>query len=140
MWCANSSWLEWLDGSALLSWESKGGAGRAATLLDGYVRPLVPFLQPQSKHKDPAKQELMRAKVVKVQRMEYIKAGRIASGTSFFSVDKGVTDIWMVYNGTSCGLNESCTHPTLACLPFERPYEPSYRASFSVTSMCETST
>ncbi len=64
-----------------------------------------PFLQPQSKHKDPAKQELMRAKVVKVHRLDYIKAGKIVSGTSFVSVDKGKTDIHMVYNGTSCGLN-----------------------------------
>ncbi len=65
-----------------------------------------PFLQPQSKHKDPAKQELMRAKVVKVHRLDYIKAGKIVSGTSFFSVDKGEIDIRMVYNGTSCGLND----------------------------------
>jgi hypothetical protein len=38
-----------------------------------------PFLQPQAKHKDPAKQELMRAKLVKVRRLEYIKAGRTDS-------------------------------------------------------------
>ena len=47
----------------------------------------------------------MRAKVVKVRWLGYIKAGKIESRTSFFSVDKGATDIWMVYNGTSCGLN-----------------------------------
>jgi hypothetical protein len=48
----------------------------------------------------------MWAKVVKVRRLEYIKAGRIESGTSFVSVDKWATDIRMVYNGTSCGLND----------------------------------
>ena len=48
----------------------------------------------------------MRAKVVKVRWLEYIKAGKIESGTSFFSVDKGATDIRMVYNGMSCGLND----------------------------------
>jgi hypothetical protein len=47
----------------------------------------------------------MRAKVVKVQRLDYIKAGSVVSVTSFFSVDKGETDIRMVYNGMSCGLN-----------------------------------
>jgi hypothetical protein len=47
----------------------------------------------------------MRAKVVKVHRLDYIKAGKIVSRKSFFSVDKGETDIRMVYNGTSCGLN-----------------------------------
>jgi hypothetical protein len=54
---------------------------------------------------DPNKQQLMRAKVVKVCRLDYIKAGKIVSRTSFFSMDKGETDIRMVYNGTSCGLN-----------------------------------
>ena len=43
----------------------------------------------------------MRAKVVKVRRLGYIKAGVIKSGTSFFSVDKGAMDIRMDYNGTS---------------------------------------
>ncbi len=69
------------------------------------------FLRPQSSHRDPAKQELMRAKVVKVSKLEYNKVGRVASGTSLFSVDKGPTDIQMVYNGTSCGLNNVLYSP-----------------------------
>ena len=48
----------------------------------------------------------MRAKVVKVHQLDYIREGAVTSGTSFFSVDKGATDIRMVFNGTSCGLNE----------------------------------
>jgi hypothetical protein len=48
----------------------------------------------------------MRAKVVKVQSLDYIRTGGVVSGTHFFSVDKGTTDIGMVYNGTSCGLND----------------------------------
>ncbi len=35
----------------------------------------------------------------------------MVSGTSFFSVDKGATDIRMVYNGTSCGLNNTLYSP-----------------------------
>ena len=107
--CANANWFEWLEGSAPLFWnwpkeyqrEVRDGQPHYIT---GSFGP--PYLRPQSKHKDPAKQELMRAKVVKVRRLEYIKAGRIESGTSFFSVDKGATDIRMVYNGTGCGLND----------------------------------
>ncbi|KAL3786657.1 hypothetical protein ACHAW5_001375 [Stephanodiscus triporus] len=107
--CANSSWFEWLEGSAPLFWNWPGEYQRSVRdgqphFLTGSFGP--PYLRPQSKHKDPAKQELMRAKVVKVRRLGYIKAGKVESGTSFFSVDKGKTDIRMVYNGTSCGLND----------------------------------
>jgi hypothetical protein len=80
--CANSSWFEWLDGSAPLFWNWPKEYQREVQ--DGQPHYLVgtfgpPFLQPQAKHKDPAKQELMRAKVVKVRRLEYIKAGRTDS-------------------------------------------------------------
>jgi hypothetical protein len=64
------------------------------------------FLQAQSKHKEPTKHELMRANVVKVRKLDYIRPGEVISGTHFFCVDKGETDIRMVYNGTSCGLND----------------------------------
>ena len=96
-----------------------------------------PYL-PQSKHKDPAKQELMRAKEVKVWRLEYIKAEKIKSGTSFFSVDKGAMDIRIVYNGTSCGLNDIVTPLASGCLLYERPCGPSYQVSSSVTLTCKT--
>jgi hypothetical protein len=107
--CANSSWFEWLEGSAPLFWnwpqeyqrDVRDGQPHYITGLFG-----TPYLRPQSKHKDPAKHELMQAKVVKVRRLGYIKAGKLESGTSFFSVDKGAMDIRMVYNGTSCGLND----------------------------------
>jgi hypothetical protein len=64
------------------------------------------FLKPQKKHKDPAKHELMRAKVVQVWKCEYILPGTVIGGTHYFCVDKGLDDIWMVYNGTSCSLND----------------------------------
>ncbi len=42
--------------------------------------------------------------------------------TNFFSVDKGATDIRMVYNGTSCGLNNILHAPHFG-LPMERDFE-----------------
>ena len=68
--------------------------------------PSPPFLRVQSKHKDPTKHELMRAKVVTVRKLDYIMPGEVISDTHFFSVNKGETDIQMVYNGTRCGLND----------------------------------
>jgi hypothetical protein len=35
----------------------------------------------------------------------------VKSLMDFFEVDKGVTDIHMVYNGTSCGLNDALWAP-----------------------------
>ena len=67
--------------------------------------PGEPFLGKQSTAKDPLKHELMRNKVVQMQHRGYIKPGEVTSGTHYFCLDKGETDIRMVYNGTSCGLN-----------------------------------
>jgi hypothetical protein len=107
--CANASWFEWLEGSAPLFWnwperyqrEVRDGQSHFMTGIPG-----PPFLRAQSKHKDPAKHELMRTKVVKDRKLGYISPGEVIRGTNFFSVDKGETDIRMVYNGTSCGLND----------------------------------
>ena len=44
------------------------------------------FLRAQSKHKEPTKHELMRANVVKVRKLDYIRPGEVISGTHFFSV------------------------------------------------------
>jgi hypothetical protein len=53
----------------------------------------------------PLKHELMQAKVVQVRQRNYIRPGEVVSGTCYFCVDKGTSDIRMVYNGTRCGLN-----------------------------------
>ncbi len=68
-----------------------------------------PFMRKQAKAKDFLKHEIMRAKVVQVRQGGYIKPGNVTSGTHYFCVDKGMSDIRMVYNGTSCGLN-ACLH------------------------------
>ena len=111
---ANASWFEWLEGSAPLFWnwperyqrEVRDGQPHFMTGIPG-----PPILRAQSKHKEPIKHELMRANVVKVRKLDYISSGEVVSGTHFFSVDNGETDIRMVYNGTSCGLNAILYNP-----------------------------
>ena len=71
----------------------------------------IPFLRKQSKARDPLKHELMRSNVVQVSQRGYIKPGKVVSGTHYFCVDKGTSDIRMVYNGTSCGLNAQLHAP-----------------------------
>ena len=43
---------------------------------------------------------------------EYVKYANIHSLTDFFDVNKGFIDIRMVYNGTSCGLNDAIWVPS----------------------------
>ena len=47
----------------------------------------------------------MKNKVEKVRKRLYIEPEKILSLTHMFYVHKGLNDIRMVYNGTSCGLN-----------------------------------
>jgi hypothetical protein len=65
----------------------------------------MPFMRKQAKARDPLKHELMRAKVVQVHQQGYIKPGKVVSSTHYFCMDKGTSDIRVVYNDTSCGLN-----------------------------------
>ena len=105
---AHASWFEWLEGSAPFFWN--WGEDYQKDIRDGQrhflTGPLPVFLKTQKRHKDPASHELMRRKVVQVRRRGYVSAGPVVSGTHYFSVPKGLDDIRMVYNGTSCGLND----------------------------------
>jgi hypothetical protein len=83
------------------------GVGQAAPFHDSALK--EPFMRKQAKAKDPLKHELMWAKVVQVRQRGYITPGHVTSGTHYFCVDKGTSDIRIVYNGTSCRLN-TCLH------------------------------
>ena len=48
----------------------------------------------------------MRRKILEVRKRDYIRPGQVTGGTHYFCVPKGPEDIRMVYNGTSCGLND----------------------------------
>jgi hypothetical protein len=104
----NASWFEWLEGSAPFFWN--WGERYQRLIQDGQPHfvygPFPVFLKPQKKHQDPAKHKLMWVKVVQVCKKGYILPGKVIGGTHYFCMDKGLDDIRMVYNGTSCGLNE----------------------------------
>ena len=53
----------------------------------------------------------MKNKVEKVRKILYIKPGTFLSLTHMFYVRKGLNDIRMVYNSTSCGLNQALWAP-----------------------------
>ena len=64
------------------------------------------FTAPQKRAKIPEHMEKMKEKVMKVRERRYIEEGQVVSLTHMFCVPKGSSDIRMVYNGTSCGLND----------------------------------
>jgi len=110
--CADASWFEWPKGSAPLFWN--WGPEYQRVVWDGQPHFMIgalkePFMRRQAKAKDSLKHELMRAKVVQVRQRGYNEPGDVTSGTHYFCVDMGTSDIRMVYNGTSCGLN-ACLH------------------------------
>ncbi len=108
----SSTWA-WNDGSRLLFW--RWGESYYKEARDGakiWVKEKLPkFTEKQRVSKDAATRLKEREKVQKVRDRRYISKGKVESVTSFFSVPKGSSDIRMVYNGTSCGLNDAVYAP-----------------------------
>jgi hypothetical protein len=113
---ANSSWWDWEDGSRPLFW-------RWSVEYHKQIRHEIPlwyrgtaqrnFLS-QSKEKDTEVRQSIGAKLMKVFVRRYFMYGMILSLTSFFYVPKGNTDVRLVYNGTSSGLNAHLWAPWFA--------------------------
>ena len=57
---------------------------------------------------------MVEEKVNKIRRLLYVHPGKSMSHIDVFWVPKGSTDIRLVYNGTSCGLNEVLWAPWFA--------------------------
>ena len=69
------------------------------------------FTVRQNRARTESEQAKMKEKVNKVRKRRYIESGPVKSLTHMFSVPKGMSDIRMVYNGTSCGLNDTLWAP-----------------------------
>jgi len=119
--CANASWFKWTEGSAPPFWN--WGKDYQQDVRDGqphYTTGAFPiYTALQKKHRDPVQHKLMRKKILEVRKRGYISPGPVLSGTPYFCVPKGVDDVRMVYNGTSCGLNDVLFAPR-NCLPTVR--------------------
>jgi hypothetical protein len=108
---ANADWWNWNMGSTLIFWHWAEGDSRrfARDGMEVYITARLPLNKKPSRppaHKkrkmilDKIKKVLQRGYVVIPDAMNYIK-----SLIDFFEVPKN-NDIRLVYNGTSCGLNE----------------------------------
>jgi hypothetical protein len=62
--------------------------------------------------KDEETKQKVIGKISQVRKRKYVLPGNVQSLTDFFSVPKGDSDIRMVYNGTSSGLNDALWVPS----------------------------
>ena len=80
----------------------KHGLGKVNLIMQWITLPNFCALRIQTKIEED--QTKMNNKVEKVRKRLYIDPGKVLSTTHMFYVRKGLMDIRMVYNGTSCGL------------------------------------
>jgi hypothetical protein len=111
---ADAVWWEWSAGSTLNFWNWSSAWFYWAR--DGQehfvVGELPTSIRRQSAAKDKNMMKRMISKVNKVRQKGYIdQLDGVQSITHMFPVPKGKTDIRMVYNGTSSGLNASLWAP-----------------------------
>jgi hypothetical protein len=121
---ADADWWTWKQGSTLFFWRwSEGNLRRFAR--DGmeiYITAKLPLNQRPARAPAPEKRKMSLDKIIKVLKRGYVvmpkKLSAIKSLIDYFEVPKD-DDIGLVYNGTSCGLNEvlfapNCWLPTPA--------------------------
>jgi hypothetical protein len=113
---SEADWWAWKKGSALFFWRWPPGEQRTSAR-DGmqiWIRSKLPCYQRKPRTPDPLKKQLILEKLQKILDRGYVivPSSRtfIRSLMDFFEVDKD-SDIRLVYNGTSCGLNDAIWAP-----------------------------
>lgn len=110
-----SSWWEWSNGSSLLFWRWNG-MEQIRSARDG-IRIFVKGVLPKAKRMKPLRLPedqlaLVADKINGMVSRGYLSSsGSVRSCLHFFTVPKGPTDVRIVYDGTSCGLNEALWAP-----------------------------
>jgi hypothetical protein len=114
-----ASWWDWDAGSALLFWRWPPDYVEVARV---GIAPMFDTEPPTNQDKQPPYEEdevleKVKAKLEKVLAKGYIELVDIELVKVMmfmFHVDKGSNDIWLVYDGTQSGLNESVHAPWFA--------------------------
>ena len=108
---AETSWWKWDKGSRPFFW--RWPEEFMMDVRDG-IKPWISKSLPQykaKKHKGSQNEDKVIEKVNKVREAQYISEGLVYSTIDVFDVPKGDEDIRLVYNGTSCGLNDCLWAP-----------------------------
>jgi hypothetical protein len=108
---SDSDWWAWKRGSTLIFWRWAEGSQRrfARDGMEVYITAKLPKHQRPCRPPHCEKRALILEKIIKVLKRGYVVIPRsinyIKSLIDYFEVPKD-EDIRLVYNGTSCGLNE----------------------------------
>jgi hypothetical protein len=109
-----SGWWDWKGGSSLAFWRWNG-LEQITDARDGmrmFVKGQLPNNRKPQRVPKPEDLKKMIAKLDKVLGRGYISPGLVVSLTSYFAVPKGESDIRLVYDGSSSGLNGSLWAPS----------------------------
>jgi len=77
-----------------------------------YVKGTLPhYKRPQPNERDRSLRTKVHSKLENVLDKGYIRPGRVASLTGYFSIPKGLSDVRMVYDASRSGLNDALWSP-----------------------------
>ena len=110
-----STWWEWTHGSAPIFWRWNG-LEQIRAARDGmhiFVQSQLPRSRQGVKlpRFDSDTRRLVSSKIDAMIDKSYLEIGRVQTGLHYFAVPKGDSDIRVVFDGTSCGLNEALWSP-----------------------------
>ena len=109
-----SSWWEWTGGSSLFFWRWNG-RDQIRMARDGIPISVSAPLPKQRRQKasrfDPVQKAMVAGKIAAMMKRDYLETGHVSNTVHFFAVPKGDSDIRVVFDGTSSGLNETLWAP-----------------------------
>ena len=111
-----SAWWEWTSGSAPLfwRWNGKEQINAARDGMKVFVQSSLPARSQRDVKRprfDSNTRRMVSAKVETMVAKSYLEVGLVRTSLHYFAVPKGENDIRVVFDGTSCGLNEALWSP-----------------------------
>ncbi|KAI2495940.1 hypothetical protein MHU86_18550 [Fragilaria crotonensis] len=111
-----SKWWEWSYGSALIFWRWNGEEQRVAARdgMRSYILSSLPVGRKRLKKMKLSQnvRALVEDKIEGMKRRYYLESvGHVSNSLDYFAVPKGDEDIRVVFDGTSCGLNDTLWAP-----------------------------
>ena len=110
-----STWWEWTSGSAPVFWRWNG-LEQILAARDGmsiFVQSTLPRSRKGIKlpRFDVETRKMVADKIATMVSKSYLEPGMVKTSLHYFAVAKGESDIRVVFDGTSCGLNEALWSP-----------------------------
>jgi hypothetical protein len=112
------SWWDWEAGSSLIFWCWGRHTELAREGMMPYISGELPNTRRPARKPPKAKYDLVADKLRTIVDRQYVRPGLVKCLTDYFDVPKG-EDIRLVYNGTSCGLNQAVWAPNF-WLPYPK--------------------